>query len=146
MTTGVTVSGRIEELSPADCWTLLRGTGLGRLATAVDGFADIFPVNYFVHEESILFRTAPGSKLVNIALNPGVAFEVDGVDTRWHWSVVIHGTAQHLLSEADVIESGVMELVSWSPTAKHNYVRITPDDVNGRRIDRHSFPRASLWG
>ena len=146
MTTGAALSDRIDELSAADCWALLRGTGLGRLATAVDGFADIFPVNYFVHEESILFRTAPGSKLVNIALNPCVAFEVDGVDTRWHWSVVIHGKAQQLLSQSDVIESGVMELVSWSPTAKHDYVRITPDDVNGRRIDRHSFPRASLWG
>ena len=146
MTTATAPSNRIEELSPADCWALLRGTGLGRLATAVDGFADIFPVNYFVYEDSILFRTAPGSKLVNIALNPAVAFEVDGVDTRWHWSVVIHGKAQQLLSQSDVLESGVMELVSWSPTAKHDYVRIAPDDVNGRRIDRHSFPRASLWG
>jgi nitroimidazol reductase NimA-like FMN-containing flavoprotein (pyridoxamine 5'-phosphate oxidase superfamily) len=126
----------IDELSPADCWTLLRGTGLGRLATSVDTFVDIFPV----------FRTAPGSKLVNIALNPMVAFEVDGVDTRWHWSVVIHGTAEHLGSQAEIIESGVMELVSWSPTAKYNYVRITPTDINGRRIDRHAFPRATLWG
>jgi len=112
----------------------------------VDGFVDIFPVNYFVHDEAILFRTAPGSKLVNIALNPTVAFEVDGVDTRWHWSVVIHGTAEHLGSEAEIIDSGVMDLVSWSPTAKYNYVRITPSDINGRRIDRHAFPRASLWG
>jgi nitroimidazol reductase NimA-like FMN-containing flavoprotein (pyridoxamine 5'-phosphate oxidase superfamily) len=136
----------IDELTPADCWTLLRGTGLGRLATSADRFVDILPVNYFVHDETILFRTAAGSKLVNIALNSLVAFEVDGVDTRWHWSVVIHGRAEQLLSEADAIESGVMELVSWSPTAKHTYVRITPTDINGRRIDRHAFPRATLWG
>lgn len=139
-------SASIDELSPADCWALLRGTGLGRLATSVDSFVDILPVNYFVHDDAILFRSAPGSKLVNIALNPTVAFEVDGLDTRWHWSVVIHGTAEHLGSEADIIESGVMELVSWSPTAKYDYVRITPSDITGRRIDRHAFPRASLWG
>jgi nitroimidazol reductase NimA-like FMN-containing flavoprotein (pyridoxamine 5'-phosphate oxidase superfamily) len=136
----------IDELSPADCWALLRGTGLGRLATSVDKFVDIFPVNYFVHDDAILLRTAPGSKLVNIALNPSVAFEVDGVDTRWHWSVVIHGKAHYLLNEDDVIQSGVMGLVSWSPSPKYTYVRITPDDVSGRRIDRHAFPRASLWG
>ena len=136
----------IDELSPADCWELLRGTGLGRLATSVDSFVDIFPVNYFVHDDAILFRTAPGSKLHNIGLNPSVAFEVDGFDTRWHWSVVIHGTAQHLRSQTEVLQSGVMELVSWSPTAKDDYVRILPDDVSGRRIDRHAFPRASLWG
>ena len=136
----------VDELAPADCWALLRGTGLGRLATSVDGRADIFPVNYFVHEETVLFRTAPGSKLTNIELNPAVAFEVDGVDTRWRWSVVIHGSTDHLGNQADIIDSGVMELVSWSPTLKYDYVRVTPADITGRRIDRHAFPRASLWG
>jgi nitroimidazol reductase NimA-like FMN-containing flavoprotein (pyridoxamine 5'-phosphate oxidase superfamily) len=141
-----TTQAAIDELAPRECWDLLRGTGLGRLATSVDGVVDIFPVNYFVHDDAILFRTAPGSKLVNIVRNPTVAFEVDGVDTRWHWSVIIHGSARHLGSQTDITESGVMGLVSWSPTAKFNYVRITPSAVDGRRIERHAFPRASLWG
>jgi uncharacterized protein len=136
----------VDELSPADCWALLRGAALGRLAMSVEQFVDILPVNYFVHDNAILFRSAPGSKMVNIALNPTVAFEVDGLDTRWHWSVVIHGTAERLGFDDDIIESGVMDLVSWSPTAKHQYVRITPSDITGRRIDRHGFPRGSLWG
>jgi uncharacterized protein len=141
-----TTDSASDELTPAECWTMLRSTGLGRLATAVDGVAGIFPVNYLVHDNAILFRSAPGSKLVSITNDPTVAFEVDGFDARWHWSVVIHGIAKRLGDDGDIIESGVQELVSWSPTKKYNYVRITPTDITGRRIDRHAFPRASLAG
>jgi hypothetical protein len=142
----ITTDTATAELTPAECWNLLRSTGLGRLATAVDGVAGIFPVNYLVHDEKILFRSAPGSKLVQITADPLVAFEVDGMDSRWHWSVVIHGTAKRLSDGTDVIGSGVLELVSWTPTKKYNYVRITPTDITGRRIDRRAFPRASLAG
>lgn len=139
-----TSSPAVDELAPDECWRLLRSTGLGRLATAVDGVPGIFPVNYLVHENTILFRSAPGSKLVQITNDPTVAFEVDGFDNRWHWSVIIHGTAKRLDDDRDIIGSGVLELVSWSPTKKYNYVRITPLDITGRRIDRLAFPRTSL--
>ena len=113
-------------------------------ATSVDHVVDIFPVNYFVHERTILFRSAPGSKLMNITSDPTVAFEVDGVESRFHWSGVIRGTAKRLGVDRDILESGVKDLVSWSPTHKFNYVRITPTKVTGRRILRDAFPRVSV--
>jgi hypothetical protein len=133
----------VEVLDEAQSWALL-STGLGRLATSVDQVVDIFPVNYFVHDRAILFRSAPGLKLVNITREPIVAFEVDGAESRFRWSVVIHGTAKRLGVDSDILESGVKELVSWSPTSKYNYVRITPSKVTGRRILRDAFPRTSL--
>ena len=133
----------VEVLTEGQCWDLL-STGLGRLATSVDHVVDIFPVNYFVHERTILFRSAPGSKLVNITSDPTVAFEVDGMESRFHWSVVVHGTAQRLGVDSDILESGVKDLVSWSPTKKFNYVRITPTKITGRRILRDAFPRVSI--
>lgn len=133
----------VEELTEPQCWDLL-STGLGRLATSVDHAVDIFPVNYFVHERTILLRSAPGSKLVNITSDPVVAFEVDGVEGRFHWSVVVHGTAKRLGLDTDILESGVKNLVSWSPTDKFNYVRITPAKITGRRILRDAFPRVSV--
>ena len=133
----------VEELTESQCWALL-STGLGRLATSVEHAVDIFPVNYFAHEQTILFRSGPGSKLMNIASDPTVAFEVDGVESRYHWSVVIHGTAELLAFDSDILESGVKDLVSWSPTHKFNYVRITPTKVAGRRILRDAFPRVSV--
>ena len=135
-----------ERLSAEDCWTQLHTSGLGRLAIAAKGMVDIFPVNYLVHDEAILFRSAPGTKLSNLTAAPLVAFEADGFDGRWHWSVIVHGRATRLSDEADIVESGVEKLVTWSSTPKFNYVRITPTDVTGIRIDRFAFPRTSLAG
>ena len=53
----------IENLSFDDCWELLANDMVGRLAIVVDEHPEIFPVNYAVHLRSIVFRTAPGSKL-----------------------------------------------------------------------------------
>jgi uncharacterized protein len=133
-----------EKLSEAECWTQLRGAGLGRLATGAKGIVDIFPVNYLVHNNAILFRSAPGSKLINLTAAPLVAFEADGFDGRWHWSVVVHGRATRLDNDEDIAESGVMRLAPWSRSPKYNYVRVVPTDITGRRIDRFAFPRTSL--
>ena len=135
-----------ERLTEDECWNQLMVSGLGRLATAAKGMVEIFPVNYLVHDRAILFRSAPGSKLADLTAAPSVAFEVDGFDGRWHWSVVVHGRAARLDSDVDIAESGIKNLVTWSPTPKFNYVRITPTDVTGRRIDRFAFPRTSLAG
>ena len=135
-----------EHLTEEECWGQLHTAGLGRLATAAKSMIDIFPVNYLVHDGTILFRSAPGTKLASLTAAPLVAFEADGFDGRWHWSVVVHGRAQRLNNDADIIESGIKDLVPWSPTPKYNYVRITPTDITGRRIDRFAFPRTSVAG
>ncbi len=136
----------VTSLDPAACWAMLVSTEIGRLATSVDGKPDIFPINFAVHDGTILFRSAPGSKLENLTSNPMVAFEADGVSTRWYWSVVVHGTAVRLHDADDIIRSGVMQLTSWDPTDKWNYLQITPSDITGRQIGRHVVPRAQLWG
>jgi len=91
----------------------------------------------------VLFRSGPGSKLVNLTAAPLVAFEADSFDGRWHSSVVIHGRATRLDNDADILATGVNRLVSWSQTPKFNYVRITPTDITGRRVDRFAFTRSS---
>lgn len=134
------------ELSEAECWALLHRSGLGRLATASDSRADIFPVNYLVHDETLLMRTAPGSKLEQMADAPGVAFEADGHDAERYWSVVVRGHAKRLDDQAEIIRSGVLELVSWEPSDKNEFVQITPTSVVGRTLERARFGRSSLFG
>jgi len=136
----------VDQLDQTECWRLLEHAHLGRLATSAGERVEIFPVNYLVRDASILFRSAAGTKLDELTKRPEVAFEIDGEDSRWHWSVVVHGTAEMLDGDAEILRSGVLELVSWSPTDKFNYVRLTPDFVTGRRIDRHEFRRSSMVG
>ncbi len=127
----------VEKLTTAECWRLLEQRELGRLALdGIDGKPDVFPVNYLVHNGNVFIRSAPGSKLVDIAANPAAAFEVDGEFAAFRWSVIIRGTAHRLDVDAEIHESGVLDLTSWSPTGKHNFVRITPTLITGRRFRR----------
>ncbi len=129
-----------------ESWKLLMHSGLGRLATAAGSQADIFLVNYLVHDRTILFRSAPGIKLVELGEAPVVAFEVDGNDAHRYWSVVIRGTAERLTDQREIIRSGVQELVSWSPGDKQEFVRIVPIAVTGRTVGRAQFGRSNLFG
>ena len=125
----------ISSLDREECWALLETQNLGRLAIAADR-VEIFPVNFLVHDGSIYFASAPGSKLMEMAENPNVAFEVDGKAAGKLWSVVIHGRAVRLARDSDIEASGILQLKGWHPTAKHNYVRITPEEITGRRFRR----------
>lgn len=135
MTESKDAEKRVEHLTTTECWRLLESSSLGRLAVeGTDGVPDVFPVNFLVHSGSLYVRSAPGSKLMDIAAHSGVAFEIDGEDPLSHWSVVIKGSAQRLDSDAEIHESGVEKLASASPTAKHDFIRITPASVTGRRF------------
>jgi nitroimidazol reductase NimA-like FMN-containing flavoprotein (pyridoxamine 5'-phosphate oxidase superfamily) len=130
-------------LSREECWALLASEELGHFATAVDGAVDIFPINYVVHDESILFKTAPGSKLENLTANHSVAFEADGGDGSTHWSVVVHGSAERLASDVDIEGSGLLEFNSWMPGEKWNYVRISAHRITGIEFRRERAARES---
>lgn len=130
----------VDKLSTTECWRLLARGELGRLAvTGIDGSPDVFPVNYLVHSGAVYIRSAPGAKLIDITAHREVAFEVDGENTASRWSVVIRGNAHRLDTDAEIEESGILHLTSWSPTGKYNYIRITATSVTGRRF-RRRFP------
>lgn len=127
----------VEKLPTAECWRLLEHAELGRLAVeGSDGVPDVFPVNYLVHSGAVYIRSAPGSKLVDLTARPVAAFEVDGESVAYRWSVVIRGAAQRIEADADIRESGILALMSWSPTEKHDVIRLTPSTVTGRRFHR----------
>ncbi|HEV7948793.1 MAG TPA: pyridoxamine 5'-phosphate oxidase family protein [Glaciihabitans sp.] len=126
----------IDDLDASECWRLLADGELGRVGVIRDGEVDIYPVNYLVKDRSIYFRSGPGSKMVDMARHPLVAFEVDGIDERKRWSVVVRGTATRVGFDREIEDSGVRELQSYSPTNKWNYVRIDANVISGRRFRR----------
>jgi len=132
----------VRHLDTAECWRLLAGQNLGRFAVQGGDGVDVFPINYLVHENALYFRSAPGSKLIDLTHAPVVAFEIDGQLAHYMWSVVVHGVASRLDSDAEIEESGVMKLQPWYPDAKFNYIRITPSTVSGRKFAK--APSASL--
>ncbi|WP_308468538.1 pyridoxamine 5'-phosphate oxidase family protein [Rathayibacter soli] len=80
--TGWSPRGPVTELSDAHCWSRLRRAGFGRLAVSIDGYREIFPLDFHVDKRSVVFRTADGTKLRELIANPHVALEADKHGTR----------------------------------------------------------------
>ena len=127
-------------LSEDECWNLLSRHELGRLAVAVDGKPDIFPVNYVTDGPRLLFRTAPGSKLAELSVNPEVAFEVDEYDAPWASSVVLKGVARPLKLQSEIDAADALGLTPWIPTLKYRWVKVSPTSITGRRFERGPEP------
>ncbi len=126
----------IEILTDDECWQLLGRTQVGRLAVDVGGQPDIFPINYVVDGETIVFRSGAGTKLAASVLMHHVAFEIDGYEPDAHvaWSVILKGRAELVEKMGDLWEAEDLPLFPWLATPKPNFVRVTPTIVTGRRF------------
>jgi nitroimidazol reductase NimA-like FMN-containing flavoprotein (pyridoxamine 5'-phosphate oxidase superfamily) len=133
-------SASVAELTDEECWQLLSENSLGRLATAVAAAPDIFPVNYYADGRSLLIRTAPGTKLLELTIHHDVAFEIDGYTESEAWSVIVKGVAEELTRQSEIDEADRQPLAPWIPTLKYRYVRITPLSITGRHFRREPEP------
>jgi len=124
----------IELLDEDACWELLLSSSLGRLAMSVGGEPDIYPVNFVAADRRLYFRTAEGSKLLELTVNNRIAFETDGVGREQAWSVVVKGTARILEKRAEIDAAEELPLHPLIPTLKYIFVEITPREFSGRRF------------
>ncbi|WP_115787183.1 pyridoxamine 5'-phosphate oxidase family protein [Arthrobacter silvisoli] len=124
-----------EELDTEECWRLLRETGVGRLGVIVDGRPDVFPVNYKVEDNTLLFLTGAGTKTRAIDDGGAVALEADAVSSEFGmaWSVVVKGNAMRSDSTREALESLSKALFPWQGSGKDQLFRVVPDSVTGRR-------------
>jgi nitroimidazol reductase NimA-like FMN-containing flavoprotein (pyridoxamine 5'-phosphate oxidase superfamily) len=124
----------ITELTPEQCWEMLRAEEFGRLAFRLVDEVHITPINYAADGETLLFRTAEGDKLLGVVMGAQVAFEVDRYDAGLARSVVVRGPAR-LLGEDEAHRAENVPLRSWVRTLKYNVVEIRPQVVTGRRFE-----------
>ena len=123
-------------LTERECWVLMAHAEVGRLAVCVGNGPEIFPVNFVTDNRTVLIRTAEGTKLAAVAVNPQVAFEVDGFDAvrAEAWSVVVRGSARVLEKLNEIYAAQELPLVPWHATPKPIFVRIEPVTISGRRF------------
>ena len=124
-----------RHLDAAECWQRIADAPYGRIAAGAAGQIDIFPVNHAVDDETIIFRTAPGTKLLELTIRENVAFEVDGYTEHEAFSVVVKGSAVELERDADIERAEALGIVPWAPEEKDRWVRILPSDVRGRAFE-----------
>ena len=121
----------VTELSPDECWEMLREEEFGRLAFRLVDEVHITPINYAVDGDTLLFRTAEGSKLLSVVMGADVAFEIDRYGEESARSVVVRGSAR-LLPEDEAHRAENVPLRPWVPSLKYNVVEITPQVISGR--------------
>ncbi|TFC25965.1 pyridoxamine 5'-phosphate oxidase family protein [Cryobacterium sp. TMT2-18-3] len=124
----------VQNLSEDDCWDLLISSSFGRLAMSISGEPDIYPVNFVSADRRLVFRTAEGTKLLELTVNNRVAFEIDGIGRSEAWSVVVRGEARALDKQAEIEAADQLPLRPLIPTLKYIYVEITPTRITGRRF------------
>jgi len=129
---------RFEELSYADCIDRLAHQRFGRLAVVVGHYPQVFPVNYRLDDNIVVFRTHIGTKLL-AANHANVSFYVDHIDeaTRSGWSVLVQGMAEDVTDRpGDPIteRSRALAVDSWVPGDSSRIVRVIPAHITGRQI------------
>ncbi|MBV9422315.1 MAG: pyridoxamine 5'-phosphate oxidase family protein [Solirubrobacterales bacterium] len=132
-------ASQMRDLPRAECLRLLASSRFGRLTVNTgEGAPVIRPVNYVFDEpsQSVVFRTARGSKFHALLRAARAAFEIDDIDagSRMGWSVIIVGVTEEVTNPIDVRRLESLELDPWAPGEKPHWVRIRAWTVSGRRI------------
>ena len=128
----------ITRMSTEECWDFLDRHELGRLAYHLLAEVHIVPVNYAVDRDrsgrnTLLFRTAEGSKLIAVVMNSDVAFEADEMDEESATSVIARGRAR-VLDEVEEHRAENVPLRPWVATPKYNVVEVEITEISGRRF------------
>lgn len=126
----------MELLSEPECRSLLRQARVGRVAVSVGEVPAVFPVNYVLAGEEVLFFTAEGTKLRAANARATVTFEVDHIDpfARAGWSVMVVGTARERNEPAVIAGAERFGLRPWAKGDRFHLVGIALDFLSGRRI------------
>jgi len=130
------IDNGLEILSPEQCRDLLRRATVGRVAVTVAALPAIFPVNYTVLDDQIVFRTGEGTKLRAALERAVVAFQIDHIDesTGTGWSVMAVGLAEELSDPEEIRGAEQLELHPFAAGDRSHFVRIRPEFLSGRRI------------
>jgi uncharacterized protein len=124
-------------LTDDQCWAYLHSQQLGRVAITVDDQPLVFPVNYAVGEKSVVFRTAPGTKL---AYGPGfkACFEIDSYDShsREGWSVMAIGMLEEITDAQDQQSNALRHLPVHpvAPGVRLHWIALRVSELTGRHF------------
>lgn len=128
---GEAAGRRLTELDEEECWRLLAGPEIGRLAWVSTGRPVVVPVNFRLAEHLIVVRVSPYSRQAREIEDAEVAFEVDDVvaDAHTGWSVLVQGRAAF-----DYRRVAGAAFEPWPEGQRPLQVVITPTSVSGRRV------------
>jgi len=137
----------LEVLDRAECFRLLDGGGLGRIAVTSGALPLVMPVAYVMDGETIIVATGRGTPLGFATAGAVVGFEVDNLHEHGHsgWTVMVTGVAAEV---SDPVEARRLQslLADGRDDEDERLVRISSELISGRRTHRrhrHARSRAA---
>jgi nitroimidazol reductase NimA-like FMN-containing flavoprotein (pyridoxamine 5'-phosphate oxidase superfamily) len=126
-----------RELDHQTCLDLLASGVVGRVAMCTPDGPHIVPVNFALHGDSVVFRTAAYSALGTLGWKQRLALEIDHVDyeRREGWSVVATGMGE-MVEDADELAAiqSLWDPRPWAGGARQLYIRLRWNSLTGRKI------------
>jgi transcriptional regulator with XRE-family HTH domain len=132
----------VSKLMPAECRRLIAPGGVGRIALGTISGPVVVPVNFAVLADTVVIRTAEGTVIDGHA-GEQVALEADHLDEALcqGWSVLVRGPAHRVAHPAELRRLQEDAAVwPWAGGEREVYVRITPRQITGRRIELRPTP------
>lgn len=128
----------LESLNEEECLALLKGVHYGRVAVVTDqGRPEIFPVNFVLHDRTVVFVTA-SAVLLSWAPLGHVAFEADSIDSASQegWDVVVSGEGADITDAVDHLSllARSDRVEQWAPGKKDHWISIVNPHFHGRRL------------
>ena len=126
----------ILRLDEEECWQFLARHWLGRVGLVHHDQPMVFPVSFALDGRSVVFRTAPGTKLSLAGVGVPAVFEVDEASQLFETgtSVMVHGTLHEVTDAKERERLSWLPLRTWAPGDRDHFVRIDTQSVTGRRI------------
>jgi uncharacterized protein len=90
-----------HELDRAECIAVLERNHIGRIAYSFRDLVDITAISYVYDDGWLYLRTEVGDKLVTMAHNRWVAFEVDEIESLFDWRSVVARGGIYLLDPGE---------------------------------------------
>lgn len=131
-------------MDEAECLRLLGAERLGRLVYSSRYGPMALPVEYRLHDGSVVFCAA-GDTYTDEDLRTGiahadfdVAFEIDRFDlqAREGWTVLIRGSAHRVDTEAERASIAAAGVEPWTEDEPEHVIRVNPARIWGHRIRR----------
>ena len=129
---------KMYELEEDVCRQMLARCTFGRVAFDDAEGLTILPVNCVYSDGLVLFRVQEGSALDLLGSGRVVAFEADHIDpiAESGWSVLVRGTATHLLDADRISALADTAMHPWAPGRRDRWIEIHAQQITGRIIWR----------
>jgi uncharacterized protein len=141
-TGGAAAESELTRLSRAESMRLLASAQVGRLIFTVNALPAVRLMNFTVIDRLIVLRTAADTTTARKVNDAIVAFEADDLDatTSSGWSVVVTGRGALVTDPEQIARYQKVPLEPWAPGERDQFVTITTEVVEGRRVSQAAAP------